>query len=69
MKITKGKLKQMIREAMDDMQGEFDPSANMPTQSFGGDMTGKNYRMNSGLLLILKTEQQKRSTSYLLTPW
>ena len=26
MKITKGRLKQMIREAMDDMQGEFDPS-------------------------------------------
>ena len=46
MKITKGRLKQMIREAMDDMQGEFDPSANMPTQSFGGDMTGKNYRID-----------------------
>lgn len=46
MKITKGRLKQMIREAMDDMQGEFDPSANMPVQSFGGEMTGKNYRID-----------------------
>ena len=46
MKITKTTLKQMIREAMEDMQGEFDPSANMPTQSFGGDMTGKNYRID-----------------------
>lgn len=46
MKITKAKLKQMIIEAMNDMQGEFDPSANMPTQSFGGDMTGKNYRID-----------------------
>ena len=45
MKITKTRLKQIIREAMADMQGEWDPSANMPDQSFGGEMTGKNYRI------------------------
>ena len=46
MKITKARLKQIIREAMDDIQGEWDPSANMPVQSFGGEMTGKNYRID-----------------------
>ena len=46
MKITRRKLQKIIRESMSDMQGEWDPSANMPDQSFGGDMTGKNYRID-----------------------
>ena len=45
MKITRKQLKKIIRESMSGMQGEWDPSANMPDQSFGGDMTGKNYRI------------------------
>lgn len=37
MKITKTRLKQIIKEEIRDFQGDFDPSANMPPESFGGD--------------------------------
>ena len=41
MKITKTRLKQIIKEEIRDFQGDFDPSANMPPESFGGDETAK----------------------------
>ena len=47
MKITKAKLKQIIKESIMDFQGEFDPSANMPPESFGGDEVTKKSLIQS----------------------
>ena len=41
MKITKARLKQIIKEEIRDFQGDFDPSSNMPPESFGGDEATK----------------------------
>ena len=47
MKITKTRLKQIIKESIMDFQGEFDPSANMPPESFGGDEVTKKSLIQS----------------------
>jgi len=47
MKITKARLKQIIKEEIRDFQGDFDPSANMPPESFGGDETAKKSLIQS----------------------
>ena len=36
MKITKSQLRQIIRESIMDLQGEWDPASNVPPESFGG---------------------------------
>tara|TARA_A100001515_G_C4496543_1_gene185168 strand:- start:243 stop:593 length:351 start_codon:yes stop_codon:yes gene_type:complete len=36
MKLTKTKLKQIIKESIRDFQGEWDPASNVPPESFGG---------------------------------
>ena len=45
MKVSQAKLKQIIKEAIRDFQGEFNPSANVPAGAFGGDEPMKRTRI------------------------